>query len=171
MVRGLAAGGKWIRTISTRKRTDFCRLHNGPRSRNGSTSFATGDRQVHGNHAARPPLAHREPPQTRYCNPLRGARGQQGEAAAGFGSGVKRLLADAMPTASLGKNTSAMIVWLGQGDETTSSCQLDPQYAPVREVNYPAAASLMAAWKPDFRVHLFFSPGFLTMSCRQRCAG
>jgi hypothetical protein len=96
MVRGLAAGGKWIRTISTRKRTDFCRLHNGPRSRNGSTSFATGDRQVHGNHAARPPLAHREPPQTRYCNPLRGARGQQGEAAAGFGSGVKRLLADAM---------------------------------------------------------------------------
>jgi hypothetical protein len=45
-------------------------------------------------------------------------------------------------TASLGKNTSAMIVWLGQGDETTSSCQLDPQYAPVGKVDYPAAATL-----------------------------
>ena len=69
----LFAGGKWIRTISTRKRsyrfeTDFCRLHNGSRSRNGFTSFATEDRQVH-------------------------------EAAAAFGSGnakLKRLLADAM---------------------------------------------------------------------------
>ena len=64
-------------------------------------------------------------------------------------------------TASPGKNTSAMIVWLGQGDETTSSCQLDPQYAPVREVNYPAAATLMAGWKPDFRVHLFYLGRFL----------
>ena len=64
-------------------------------------------------------------------------------------------------TASLGKNTSAMIVWLGQGDETTSSCQLDPQYAPVRKVDYPAAATLMAAWEPDFRVHLFYLGRFL----------
>src|SRR6516164_10634396 len=65
MVRRLSAGGKWIRTISTRKRsyrfeTDFCRLHNGSRPRNGFTlSFATGDRQIH-------------------------------EAAAGFGSGERR---------------------------------------------------------------------------------
>jgi hypothetical protein len=64
-------------------------------------------------------------------------------------------------TASLGKNTSAMMVWLGQGDETTNSCQIDPQYAPVSEVDYPAAARSMATWKPDFRVHLFYLGRFL----------
>jgi hypothetical protein len=63
--------------------------------------------------------------------------------------------------ASLGKNTSAMIVWMGQGEETTDSFQLDPQYAPVSEVDYQAAASLMAAWKPDFRAHLFYLGRFL----------
>jgi hypothetical protein len=64
-------------------------------------------------------------------------------------------------TASLGKNTSAMMVWLSQGDETTDSLQLDPQYAPASEVDYQAAAMLMAAWKPDFRVHLFYLGRFL----------
>jgi hypothetical protein len=64
-------------------------------------------------------------------------------------------------SASLGKNTSAMIVLMGQGDETTDSCQLDPQYAPVSEIDYQAAANLMAAWKPDFRAHLFYLGRFL----------
>jgi hypothetical protein len=64
-------------------------------------------------------------------------------------------------TASLGKNTSALMVWLGQGDETTNSIQLDPQYAPAKEVDYPAAAGLMVAWKPNFRVHLFYLGRFL----------
>jgi hypothetical protein len=46
----LSAGGKWIRTIGTRKisyrfEADFCRLHDASRSRKGFTSFATGDRQ------------------------------------------------------------------------------------------------------------------------------
>jgi hypothetical protein len=36
-------------------------------------------------------------------------------------------------TASLGTNRSAMIVGMGQGDETTDSCQLHPQYAPVSD--------------------------------------
>lgn len=65
-------------------------------------------------------------------------------------------------TASLGMNTSAMMVWLSQGDETTASLQIDPhQYAPACEVDYQAAAKLMAAWKPDFRVHLFYLGRFL----------
>ena len=33
------------RKISHRFETDFCRLHDGSRSRKGFTSFATGDRQ------------------------------------------------------------------------------------------------------------------------------
>jgi hypothetical protein len=64
-------------------------------------------------------------------------------------------------TASLGKNTSAMIVFMARGDETTDSCQLDPQYASPEEVNYQAAAKLMAGWTPDFRVHLFYLGRFL----------
>jgi hypothetical protein len=63
--------------------------------------------------------------------------------------------------ASLGKNTSAMIVWMGQGDETTDSCQLDPRYAPETEVDCQAAANLMVAWKSDFRAHLFYLGRFL----------
>jgi hypothetical protein len=46
MVCGLSDGGKWIRTIGTRKishlfETDFCRLHDGPCSRKGFTSLAS----------------------------------------------------------------------------------------------------------------------------------
>jgi hypothetical protein len=100
----LFAGGKWIRTISTRKRsyrfeTGFCRVHNGSRSRNGPTSFVTADRQVHGDHAARPLLAHREPAQTRYCNPLRGLEVNEAKrqrALEAENAKLKRLLADAM---------------------------------------------------------------------------
>jgi hypothetical protein len=44
---------------------------------------------------------------------------------------------------------------------TTDSIQLGPQYAPAKEVDYPAAASLMVAWKPNFRVHLFYLGRFL----------
>ena len=47
----LFAGGKWIRTISTRKRsyrfeTDFCRLHNGSRSRDSFLSRRRTDRST-----------------------------------------------------------------------------------------------------------------------------
>src|ERR1019366_9267996 len=50
---------------------------------------------------------------------------------------------------------------MGKGDETTDSCLLDPRYAPVSKVDYQAAANLMTAWKPDFRVHLFYLGRFL----------
>ena len=56
----------------------------------------------------------------------------------------------AASAASLGKNTASVIVWMGQGDETTDSCQLDPQYAPAEKADYETAAKLMVAWKPDF---------------------
>ena len=63
--------------------------------------------------------------------------------------------------ASLGKNTSAMMVLMRKGDETTNSCQLNPQHTPVSKVDYQAAANLMAGWKPDFRAHLFYLGRFL----------
>ena len=59
----------------------------------------TADRQVHGDHAARPLLAHREPAQTRYCNPLRGLEVNEAKrqrALEAENAKLKRLLADAM---------------------------------------------------------------------------
>ncbi|RYG86228.1 MAG: hypothetical protein EON58_21975, partial [Alphaproteobacteria bacterium] len=64
-------------------------------------------------------------------------------------------------TASLGPNTSGMIVFMGEGDETADSCQVDPQYAPPAPLNYDAAARMMSAWEPDYRVHLFYLGRFL----------
>lgn len=64
-------------------------------------------------------------------------------------------------TASLGKNTTGMMVLLGEGDETTDSCQLDPRTTLPTALNYAAAAKMMAAWDPDYRVHLFYLGRFL----------
>ncbi|MBF7015145.1 hypothetical protein QUC32_29650 (plasmid) [Novosphingobium resinovorum] len=64
-------------------------------------------------------------------------------------------------TASLGRNTSGMIIWMGEGDENAESCQLAPEYTPPVPMNYEAAAKLMAAWEPDYRVHLFYLGRFL----------
>lgn len=64
-------------------------------------------------------------------------------------------------TASLGPNTSGMIVWMGEGNEDSDSCQMDPRYTPPVPMNYDAAAQLMAAWEPDYRVHLFYLGRFL----------
>lgn len=64
-------------------------------------------------------------------------------------------------TASLGRNTTGMMVWLSQGGETADSVQLDPQYEPPMLLDYDAAAKMMAAWEPDFRVHLFYLGRFL----------
>ena len=64
-------------------------------------------------------------------------------------------------SASLGPNTSAMMVMLGQGDETTDALQLHPEFSPPKPIDYEAAARLMAGWKPDFRVHLFYLGRFL----------
>ncbi len=64
-------------------------------------------------------------------------------------------------TASLGRNTSGMMVFLGQGDEDAESFQLAPQYSPPIPINYDAAAKMMAAWEPDYRVHLFYLGRFL----------
>jgi hypothetical protein len=64
-------------------------------------------------------------------------------------------------TASLARNSTAMMVFLAEGDEHTDSCLLDPQYEPAVHLNYEAAANMMAAWEPDFRVHLFYLGRFL----------
>lgn len=64
-------------------------------------------------------------------------------------------------TASLGRNTSGMMIWMGVGDEDTESCQMDPQYSPPAPVNYDAAVKMMTAWEPDYRVHLFYLGRFL----------
>lgn len=63
--------------------------------------------------------------------------------------------------ASLGKNTSGMIVFLAQGDETADSCLFDSKYAASERLDYDATARIMASWKPDFRVHLFYLGRFL----------
>lgn len=52
-------------------------------------------------------------------------------------------------------------VLLGQGDEQADAVQLDPKYAPATEPNFEGAAALMAAWLPDFRIHLHYLARFL----------
>ena len=64
-------------------------------------------------------------------------------------------------TASLGPNTSAMIVCLGEGDEHSPALQLDPKYNPPATVDYDGVARIMAIWVPDFHVHLFYLSRFL----------
>jgi hypothetical protein len=64
-------------------------------------------------------------------------------------------------SASLGPNTSGMLVMLGQGDESTDALHLDPKFTPSKVVDYAATANLMAAWQPAFHAHLFFLSRFL----------
>ena len=59
-------------------------------------------------------------------------------------------------TASLGRDTSEMIILMGEGDEESDACHIEPHHNPPVPINYDAAANMMAAWGPDFRVHLFY---------------
>lgn len=63
--------------------------------------------------------------------------------------------------ASLGPNTSGIIVSMGEGDEDSDCCQMDPQYTSPVTINYNTAAKMMAAWEPDYRAHLFYFGRFL----------
>jgi hypothetical protein len=71
------------------------------------------------------------------------------------------LASETATTASLGPNNSGMMIFMGEGDEESDSCQMDPQYTPPVPIDYDAAAKMMAAWAPDYRIHLFYLGRFL----------
>jgi hypothetical protein len=63
--------------------------------------------------------------------------------------------------AKLQKNSAAFMVFLGQGDVDSLSIQLNLQYAPAARADFDSAARLMAAWKPNFKIHLHYLSRFL----------
>lgn len=64
-------------------------------------------------------------------------------------------------TATISRNNTSMIVFMAEGGEQSDSCLIDPKYEPTQPLDYQAAAKLMVAWQPDFRVHLFYLGRFL----------
>ena len=63
--------------------------------------------------------------------------------------------------AMLSKNSARFMVFVGNGDEAADSVQLDLNYEPAQAPDFAGAALLMAAWKPEFRVHLHYLARFL----------
>jgi hypothetical protein len=63
--------------------------------------------------------------------------------------------------ATLGANSSAHMVWLGDGGAETPFITLDLQWAKPVPADYQAAAMMMAAWPPELAHHLHFLAKFL----------
>jgi hypothetical protein len=63
--------------------------------------------------------------------------------------------------ATLGANSSAHMVWLGEGDAETPFIKLELQWAKPVPADYQGAAMMLAAWPPELKHHLHFLAKFL----------
>lgn len=63
--------------------------------------------------------------------------------------------------ATLGANSSAHMVWLGQGGAETPFMKLELQWAKPVPADYHGAAMMLAAWPPEMKHHLHFLAKFL----------
>jgi hypothetical protein len=63
--------------------------------------------------------------------------------------------------ATLGANTSAHMVWLGQGGGETPFMKLELQWAKPVPADYQGAATMMAMWPQELKHHLHFLAKFL----------
>jgi len=63
--------------------------------------------------------------------------------------------------ATLGANSSAHMVWLGQGGAETPFIKLELQWAKPVPADYQGAAMMLAAWPPELKHHLHFLAKFL----------
>lgn len=63
--------------------------------------------------------------------------------------------------ATLQQNSASFMTFLAPGNEDADSAIIEPQYAAAAAPDFAGAATLMAAWKPAFRVHLHYLSRFL----------